>query len=167
MKRIIAAIAILAVVLSLTACNLKKKELSAEEFQSSVAAEEARRAQESLQAEIEYSQGVIKEGDKIGKTEKNKRIVVKIDVNYGTEYEVFVMNKKGVIDYKLLYQFFDDLENYNTIVKYKDTDSKKQVDHDEKARLIVYKFSDMVERTYDEVYNDYKSLEGDGYTIIE
>lgn len=168
MKKVIAVLVVAASLLSLTACKMKK-EMSNEEFQASLAADESKRVAESIKVEEEYSEGIAENVEEIGKTVKNKRLVLKTLSSTGYEYEVIVMDRKGNADYKLLYQFFDYIGNYNAIVEYKDEENKKQVKHDEKARMIVYRIDDIQEATFDELYESYKSETAKeyGYEVIE
>ena len=76
MEKVIAVLIVAASLLSLTACKMKK-EMSNEEFQASLAADESKRVAESIKVEEEYSEGIAENVEEIGKTVKNKRLVLK------------------------------------------------------------------------------------------
>ena len=168
MKKVIAVLVVAASLLSLTACKMKK-EMTNEEYQASLAANESKRVAESIKVEEEYSEGIAENVEEIGKTVKNKRLVLKVASPTGTEYEVIVMDKKGNADYELLYQFFDYIGNYNAIVDYKDEVNRKQIKHDAKARMIVYRIDNIREATFDELYEEFKSetAKNYGYEVVE
>ena len=77
MKKLISLIAVLATLVSLSACKMNK-ELTPEEKMSQYAAEESKMVAESIKAENDYIDGVNEYSDnEIGKTVKGKRIVVR------------------------------------------------------------------------------------------
>lgn len=170
MKKIIAIFAVLATLLSLSACKMKQKELTAEEIQESFAAEESRRVEESLQVERDYLEGIDEQVDEeIGKTKKGERLVVKATSITGTEYMVFECKKDGTVKKKLGYLFYDNIENYETILEQGGGSMRKIVDHNDKARMIVFSYTKLPERDFDGLYKTYSSETSAemGYTIIE
>ena len=168
MKKAVAIISIFAVLFSLSACKIKK-DLSAEEVAQSYAAEESKKIQESIKVEEDYSAGVAENANEIGKTVKNEKLVVEFDDVLGYEYHVFVMNKKGISKYKLIYRFYDSITNYEEILEQPDTKNSKIVEHNDAARMIVYKYTNIPERSFDELYKEYSSelTVKMGYKIIE
>lgn len=168
MKKLIALISVLAVALSLTAC--KTKELNPEEKQSKYAAEESEKVAASLQAENDYIDGVHDYSDnEIGKTEKGKKLVIKAESSLGYRYNVFNFNKKGAMTERLCYEFYDSIENYEVQSKIKDDRTRKLIDTDDEARMVVYKYEEVWEQSFDELYEAYSKTEVKdlGYTIIE
>lgn len=168
MKKITAILLATAALLSLTACKMKK-EMTDDEFQASLAAEESKKVAESIKVEEEYSEGIAENVEEIGKTVKNKKLVIKSMSSTGYEYEVIFMDKNGNTDYKLIYNFYDYIGNYEAIVKYEDEENRKQVKHDAKARMIVYRIDDIQQATFDELYESYKSETAKeyGYEVVE
>lgn len=169
MKKIIAVFAVFATLLSLAACK-PKRELTADEVQQSVAAEQSRRVEESLQVERDYLEGIDEQVDEeIGKTKKKERLVVKATSITGTEYMVFECKKDGTVKKKLGYLFYDNIENYETILEQGGGTMRKIVDHDDKARMIVFSYTRLPERDFDGLYKTYSSETSAemGFTIIE
>ncbi len=169
MKRIIAIFAVFATLLSLAACK-PKRELTADEIQQSREAEQSRRVEESLQVERDYLEGIDEQVDEeIGKTKKKERLVVKATSITGTEYMVFECKKDGTVKKKLGYLFYDNIENYETILEQGGGSLRKIVDHDDKARMIVFSYTKLPERDFDGLYKTYSSETSAemGFTIIE
>lgn len=165
MKKILALIAIAATLFSLSACKLGGKKMTAAERESS-------RVEESLKVEREYIEGVNETvEDEIGKTKKGERLVIKGSTALGYEYTVYVFDKKEKLKEEYSYQFFDLPVNYEATLEIKETGHGKQVDHDEKSRMVVYKKAskDLAEDTFDSLYEVYSNpqLTELGYTIIE
>ena len=168
MKKYIALIATFATLLSLAAC--KPKELSPIEKQSTYAAEESEKVAASLQAENDYIDGVHDYSDnEIGKTVKGKKLVIKAESSLGYKYNVFEFNKKGKMTKYLSYEFYDAINNYEVQSKIKEDRKRKLVDTDDKARMVVYKYNEVWEQTFDELYEAYSKPEINdlGYTIVE
>ncbi len=168
MKKLIAVIAVFAAVLSFSAC--KKINMTPEEKQSYYAAEESKRVAASIQAENDYIDGVNDYSDnEIGKTVKGERIVIKAESSLGYKYIVFEFNKKGKMTARYSYEFFDSIENYEVQSEIKSPGSKKLVKTDDEARMVVYKYDEVWEQTFDEVYEGYSKQEVNdlGYSIVE
>jgi hypothetical protein len=170
MKKLIALIAVLATLISLSACKMNK-ELTPEEKMSQYAAEESKMVAQSLQAENDYIDGVNEYSDnEIGKTVKKKRIVVRCESSFGYKYLVFSFNKSGEMTKYLSYEFYDVLDNYKVQKEIKKPyGSKKLIDTDDKARMVVYEYGELWSQTFDEVYANYSNPEINalGYTLVE
>ncbi len=164
MKKILALIAVAATLFSLSACKINGN-MTAEERESS-------RVEQSLKVEREYIEGVNETvDDEIGKTIKGKRLVIKGGTALGYEYTVFVFDKKEKLKDEYSYQFFDLSVNYEATLEIKETGHGKQIDHDKKSRMVVYKkdSKDLAEDTFDSLYKAYSNPQVIelGYTIIE
>lgn len=168
MKKAAAIAAIIAILLSLSACKVNK-ELTDDELRESLSNAESQRIAESQSVEVAYSEGVEENIDEVGKTVMNKRLVVKSSTSYGTECQVFIMDKKGNLDYCMVYRFFDSMSSYKTYRGYPNTDNEKQVKHDDKARMIVYKTQMQRETDFATLYDEYtgETAKSYGYTVIE
>lgn len=169
MKKIIAVFAVFAALLSLAACK-PKKELTDYEVQQSVAAEQSKRVEASLQVERDYLEGIDEQvDDKVGKTKKKERLVVKATSITGTEYIVFECKKDGTVKKKLGYLFFDNVENYKMLLENGGGSSRKIIDNDKKARMIVFSYNETIESNFDDLYKLYSSEKSaeKGYTVIE
>lgn len=167
MKKIIALIAIFAAVLSFSAC--KKVNMTPEEKQAYYAAEESKKVAASIQAENDYIDGVNEYSDnEIGKTVKGKKLVIKAESSLGYKYNVFEFNKKGNMTARYCYEFYDSIENYEVQSKIEDR-KRKLVDTDDEARMVVYKYNEVWEQTFDELYDAYSKPEviDLGYSIVE
>ncbi len=168
MKKFIALIVVLVTIISLSAC--KTKELSPEEKQSKYAAAESERVAASLQAENDYIDGVHEYSDnEIGKTIKGKKLVIRAESSLGYRYDVFEFNKKGKMTERLTYEFYDSIHNYEVQAEIKEDRKRKLIDTDDKARMVVYKYNEVWEQTFDEIYAAYSKPEINdlGYSIVE
>lgn len=169
MKRIIALLIVVASVLSITACSLNKKELTAEEKASSRAARESEIAAESSSVEAAIVDAKEEVLDKIGKTQKGKKIVLHdLSPSDGTErYREVYMDKNGFADYMITYNFYP-ANQYDLILSYGDRGNDKLIDHDDDLRLIVYKKSYdnyNVEITFDKLLESFRT--STAWDIIE
>ena len=160
MKRLLALFAALTLVLALTACHVKNeggKILSDEEILASQEAENSSQVAASLAVEsavAEEMKDYVK--DEIGKTEKNKQVVLTRTRDYLTEYWVFVMDRKGNSQYTMSYQFYDDA-HYAMVKRYGDRENEKLVKHDDDARLLVYKNTTIKDISYDDLIKNYEA----------
>lgn len=142
---------------------------SPEEFQSGIAHQQsiaASIAAEAEEAESERQEEVDKYVAKIGKTKKNSQLVVEMEVPdfIGREYWKFVFDKKGILKYKLTYNFYATEENYRAMVDAaKGHPSSKLYEKDDDMRMVVTKSTDFAELDYEEMY---KRFINNG-TIIE
>ncbi len=168
MKRIIAIIAVFATLLSFAACKVNMTE---EERQAKKQAELSEKQAASIKAEEDFSKGFAQEVDKLGKTIKGERLVVK-EPTYGIgEYLVFEFDRKENLKKRYSYKFFYDINLYEAAVENGDGTRRKLVEKDEKARMVIYEIeigeSDKV--SFDflyETYSDEASVEA-GYEVIE
>lgn len=169
MKKAAAILAIFAILFSFSACNLRKKELTEEQLRESLSNADEQRIAESQSVEVAYSEGVEKQVDEIGKTVKNKKLVVKFVTPNGTECDVFIMDKKGNLDYCMVYKFFNNASSYKTQLDYPDMDNEKQVKHDDESRMIVYKTTYLRECDFQTLYEEYTSETAvkNGYIVVE
>lgn len=161
MKKILALLAAFATLFSLSACKMNR-ELTPEE----IAEKESKAVAQSIKAEEAYQKGYEKTVDKLGKTEKGKRIVVQDPDNNGHEYWVYEFDKDEMLKNKYRYLFYDDLVDYEKYLKnFKDNDVDI-VDADKKSRLIIYEIhlGENPQYTYDYFYKILSLGKG---TIIE
>lgn len=168
MKKLIALIAVFAAVLSFSAC--KKINMTPEEKQAYYAEEESKKVAASIQAENDYIDGVNEFSEnEIGKTIKGKKLVIKAESSLGYKYNVFEFNKKGKMTNRLSYEFYDSIENYNVQSEIKDDRKRKLIDTDDAARMVVYKYNEVWEQTFDELYASYdkEEIKNLGYSIVE
>ncbi|MBQ6266452.1 MAG: hypothetical protein IJK64_01615 [Clostridia bacterium] len=168
LKRLLALFAALATVLALSACHVKNQGgeiLSDDEILASQEAVASSQEAASIAVEsavaVEMNDIVKKE---IGKTEKNKQVVLMRTRDYLTEYWVFIMDRKGVCQYTMSYQFYDDA-HYTLVKRYGDRENDKLVKHNDDARLLVYKNTTVKGFSYQECYDNY--VENQIWTIVK
>ncbi len=170
MKKIIAVLAILATVFSLSACK-KLGKMDAEERSQYIAEQESEMVEASLKAERDFVNGVNETiDDEIGKTQKGKRLVIEVKDPNSVQYFVFVFNRKQILDHQLTYMFLELPTNYYAMKNYdNDTKDKKLIKHDDASRMLVYKLIHDNEVTYDKLYEMYSKPERIkmGYSIVE
>ncbi|MBE6821253.1 MAG: hypothetical protein E7516_09425 [Ruminococcaceae bacterium] len=179
MKKIISVILAVAALLTLAACKVKPSEnketdpYSPDDFQAQVSQLQAER--ESEQAEQQKKQDKLNEEideyvAKIGKTKKGKELVLKVSVSRGKEYQKYVYNKKGEIDYRISYYFYDKMEDYTSrIAVAENTKDCKILEKDKKTMMVVVKYTDITSYPYDQLYETYCKPEviDLGYKIVE
>lgn len=160
MKRVIAVLVILASILSLAAC----KELTPEEKMSSIAAEESKNAVERSSQEAAIEVGKDNILDEIGKSKKDKKLVVVKYAENFTEYRVIVMDKNGFGDYMEKYIFYNQ-EQYRSAKNQESFGADKVVERDDDLRMIKFKREFDTDSTYENFYKTYESRST--WTIIE
>lgn len=171
MKKLIAVLSILATVLSLAACSVESGKTTAE-LVSEAEAEKSQLVESSIQAEVEYSEQVVKSVDKMGKTEKNKQLVIKRPYANGEHYQVFVLDRKGICKTVIDYYYYNSVELFeNNNQKQKEKTSRKKIDSDPASRMVAFEREyDVEERnTFDQLYEFFsdESFKEAGYIIIE
>lgn len=178
MKKITALLLIFAALFSFAACKVdtspdQTEPFAQDEFQSQLNAQQAERQSQieaSIQAQEEINEEIDEYIAKVGKTKKNKELVIKVDWVLGRKYQKFVFDKKGNTDYRLDYFFFDSEDNYEaTIQEAKDNENKKVVEKDKDMKMVVVKETKIVESTFEELYDAYTRQEfiDLGYTVVE
>lgn len=171
MKKIIAILAAFATALSLASCSVDNDKTAADY----IAEQEAEYSQliESLtQAEIERSEKMVKNIEDLGKTQKNKQIVVRVPYANGEHYQIFVFNRKGICEKVRDYYFYETDEMFErNNEKQKENVNKKKIDSDKTARMVAFeKDYDVEERNqFDQIYELYSGEEpkARGYEVIE
>ncbi len=171
MKKIIAIISIFAAVISFASCSIKNDKTTAE-LVSEQDAEYSQLLESITQAEIERSEKMVKNIDDLGKTEKNKQIVVKVASANSEHYQVFIFNRKGICQKVRDYYFYESVELFEVAnEKQKETGRKKKIDSDKTARMIVLESDyDIEERNqFDQILELYKNEESkaQGFEVIE
>ncbi len=102
----------------------------------------------------------------LGKSEKNKKLVVKLVYGDHMEY-VAIYFKKNVFSYIMTYKYFDSESYYEMVKGYGDDGSDKLVETDDQLRCLVYKSTDRSKADYDFYYNLYSRRDPEICTIIE
>lgn len=171
MKKIISILAAVAAIISLASCSFSGGKTAAERV-SEVEAEMSQKIEQSIQEEIAVSEKLVKNVKDIGKTQKNKQLVVKVDYAHGEHYQVFVMTKKGICKKVIDYYFFNTAELFEqNNEKQKESTRQKKIDSDPEARMIAYESDYTIEERnqFDQLYELYSNEESkaQGFTVIE
>ncbi len=171
MKKIIAILAVFATAFTLASCSVKNDKTTAE-LVSEQEAEYQQLIESMSQAEAEVSENVIKNVEDIGKTQKNKQIVVKVASANSEHYQVFIFNRKGICQKIRDYYFYDTVDKFEIAdEKQKETSRKKKVDSDKDARMIVLESDYEVEERnqFDQILELYKNEDSkaQGFEVIE
>lgn len=157
MKKILAVIAAFATVISLASCKMESNKTTAERV-SEAEAERSQAIEASIQAETKRFEKIDENIDYIGKTEKNKQIVIErvgIDCQH---YQVYVFNRKGICNKLIDYYFYDSIEAFN--IRNEDSKEKtrqKKIKSDPEARMVAFESDyDVEERnTYEQLYDHF------------
>lgn len=156
MKKLIAALLIFAAVVSLASCSVRQKDLTYEERKASLEARESERAAESLKVESEIVEEMNNVEKEIGKTVDGKRIVIKGEYNDRTEYTVLEFDKKKNLDHTMIYMFFKEAANYESVKQIGDRGDDKLSKSDDEKRMLVFKNSKTDGSSYDDWYKTYE-----------
>ena len=171
MKKILAILAAFATALSLASCSVKTDKTTAE-LVSEQEAEYQQLIESLTQAELEVSENVIKNVKDIGKTVKNKQLVLKVDYANGERYQIYIFNRKGICEKVREYYFYNTAEIFEiNNEKQKEKTRKKKIDSDKSARMIAFESDyDIEERnTFDQLYEYYdnEASVAQGFVIIK
>ena len=166
MKKIMALLAATATILSLAACSFNR-ELTPEE----IAEKESKAIAQSIKAEEYYNEAHEETVDKLGKTEKGKRLVVQNPDSSGYEYDVYEFDKNQVLKKRLRYRFFGTATEYERMLANDKKNNKDIKEADKKSRLIIYNidFEEDPGLTYDFLYeiNSNEGSKAVGIKVIE
>lgn len=168
MKRIIAIISAVAALCSLASCAVTSN-MTPEEQLSYHHAKEQEAIEESMRIEEEIVEEIERVTDKIGKTEKNKKIVLEKYTETVTTKRVLYMDRKGKCEYSMTYEFYKTKDDYEFYLNAGDCGKYKLVDHDDKNRLLVYKNVEFlsVGQDFDVLYEGHKGATLNGFTLVE
>lgn len=167
MKKILAVLAVFSVLFSLASCKLSPQ-MSEEDLRESLTAEASKKVEESIKAQEEYEENVGDSIDEIGKTVKNKKLVIKVNTSLGKEYMVYHFGKDKKVDYRVDHFFYDSIENYEWRLNDK-ADGNKVIAHDESMKMVAVKLSNVPEDDFEYLYNTYtdEKIMKYGYEVIE
>lgn len=166
MKKILALLAAFATLVSLSACKMNR-ELTPEE----IAEKESKAVAQSIKAEEDYQAGHEKTVDKLGKTEKGKRLVVQEPEYNGYQYNVYEFDRKEILKKRYRYMFFDNPEEYSKKLENMKANKQDIVEANEGSRLIIYEIPCEKDPnvTFDVVYDFYttEGAKAAGSVVIE
>lgn len=178
MKKIIALLLAVTALLSFASCKVEPTAqvtdpVSPDDFQAQVNAQQSERQSQieaSIKAQEEIQEEIDKYIAKVGKTKKNKELVMEIKFPLGRKFQKYVFDRKGNTSYRLDYFFFDSKENYEaTVQQAKDDKNSSVVEKDKDMKMVVVKETKIVESTFKELYESFSRQEfiDLGYTVIE
>lgn len=153
MKKIVAALMLCAIAVSLSACH-SKSNMTDEEYSKYVAAEESKKVAESVEAEAKVSEGMAEVSDDVGKTIKGKKLVLYKDDGYSKVYRVIMMDKDGNGDYMINYYFAPDRDGYNKLLE-SGKEDKNIYKKDAASRMVAFKGDDVVNQPFQDFYDGY------------
>lgn len=179
MKKIIALMLVLAAMLSLAACKVNPSDSETESYSpdafrsqlDAAQAEQSEKAAQSVAAASEVQKEIDEYIAEVGKTEPKKKLVIEVvDWANGRKYYEFEFDKKGNFKSRIIYFFFDTLENYNATVEIEgDKEGRRVIDKDKDMKMVVVKDSDYDGSSFDEMYAAYsrEDVKDLGYRIVE
>lgn len=162
MKKLMALLLVSAVLLSFASCG--KKDMTAEEYSEYAAAEESKKVAESVKVEEAISEKKEDLYSKVGKTEKNKRVVVRSLKEQTTLYTVYEMGKDCKTKYIYFYNFAPDEKEYQALVETAKNEDK-YYDSDKKYRLVILRKEVNNGDEYDQLIEYFSN--NDDYELIK
>lgn len=163
MKKIALIIALISVILTFAACG-EKEESSPEQYSKYVAAEESRQVEESKKEAEKMSEKMEEVSDDIGKTVKNKKIVLYKEASRDTRYRVLYMDKDGNGDYTITYYFAKTSNDYQVLYNNAKADGNLYKS-DKKSKMVAVKSDNLMNLPFDDFYKNYAT--DLGWTMIE
>ncbi len=163
MKKAAILIALISLILTFAACG-EKEESSPEQYSKYVAAEESKQAEESKKEVERISEKMDEVSDDIGKTVKNKKVVLRQETSSDTRYRVLYMDKDGNGDYMVTYYFAKSNVDYQTL--YDNAKAEGNLyKFDKKSKMVAVKSDNLMNLPFDNFYENYA---GDlGWTLVE
>ena len=149
-------------------CSCQKMIITNEEDYSKYVEEsEAQSAKEASERQVKVDEDIAKLESELGKTVKNKQIVVRKQYSGLIIYEIVKFKNKKV-DYRLTYMYYDSDIDYKEQVGCGDKGNDKLIDNDDTLRCLVYK-NDKAnkEMTYDDNYALYDSMDHNIIQIVK
>lgn len=164
MKKYISIFIVFALLFSFSACG--KVYFDEEKYNSKVSEEESKSERESSEAESQIEADQSEVASEMGKSEKDKKLVLKF--TYGNHIELMeVVFKNGKVHHNIIYKYFDSDEYYKTILGYGDQGSDKIIGHDDKTRMIQYKNDNFEGTDYETMRSIYERRDPNICQIIE
>lgn len=167
MKKAISVLILLAIVFSLAACGEKRIYTSEEDYLSKVSEMREKEESSSKQFIEDVSQDQENLEQEVGKSEKNKQLILKYTYGGFTQYEISYFNKDGILDYRETYKYFHSDDYYKDIKEQGNIGNDKLIKTDDNIRLLVYKNKDLMEFSYDDLYKKAQNSAAEICEIIE
>ena len=166
MKKALSVLLLCFVLLGICSCQ-KKIYTDPEEYSKYLEESESKAAAESSKQQVKIDEDIAKLESELGKTEKNKQIVVRKEYSGLIIYEIVKFKNKKV-DYRLTYKYFEGETDYKDQVEYGDIQNDKLIDSDDTLRCVVYKNNKAnKEMTFDDVYALYDSMDHNIIQIVK
>ena len=166
MKKALSVLLLCFVILGICSCQ-KKIITDPDEYSKHVEKSESKAAEASSKQQVKIDEDIAKLESELGKTEKNKQIVVRKEYSGLIIYEIVKFKSKKV-DCRLTYKYFDSERDYKDELEIGDRGTDKLIDNDDALRCVVFKNEKAnKDMTYDEVYELYDSMDHDIIVIVE
>ena len=176
MKRIVAVISVFAILFALASC--KEKELTPEESLAALKASQSEnyaKYEASVAASLKQEENIIKDKqdtlEKLGKTEKNKKIVFISDGKYEDMkigYEIVSFDANGKYSSWKRYVYFSSTESFDRAVANASAQGNFVYESsDASLRVVVYRYTNnayLANEKYDDMLQRVKDF---GYTLVE
>ena len=166
MKRAIAAVFSLLIVMSVFAGCQKKIYFDPEKYEKAVSEENRKESEALSEQESKIDEDKAKLESEIGKCVKGEKLVIKIYAGEHTDYMVYNF-KKNKLDTLVTYKYYNSDFNYKLAKEDGDIGSDKLIDSNDKTRCLVFKDSGGVDLDYDYYYNMYSRRVSDTCEIVE
>lgn len=165
MKKAFAAAAALAAMILLVSCSGKDENKTTLTPEQEIASIESERATTEDLSELAAGRDAVM--DEIGKTVQNEKLVVCITRSNWYEYEVYRFKKNGMIDYKLIYYFYNTKHDYENGLQDIKTNFKDLQKKDKDLLLLVDKYKDCLQTDFADYYEFAKNMEDDRRVVVE
>ena len=165
MKKALSVLLLCFIILGICSCQ-KKIITDPDEYSKYVEKSESKAAEASSKQQVKIDEDIAKLESELGKTEKNKQIVVRSEYSGLIIYEVVIFKNKKA-DYKLTYRYYDSDEDFDQQVEFGDNGNDKLIDKDKSIRCLVYKNTDILDMDFDQFYDIYARKNSDISKIIE
>lgn len=163
MKKALSVLLLCFVLLGVCSCQ-KMIITNEEDYSKYVEESESQSAKEASERQVKVDEDIAKLESELGKTVKNKQIVVRKEYSGLIIYEIVKFKNKKV-DYRLTYKYFEGETDYKDQVEHGDIQNDKLIDSDDTLRCVVYKNNKAnKEMTFDDVYALYDSMD---HSIIQ
>lgn len=142
MKKIVAIISLLAVILTLAACKPDTSKQDPQEALSNVNVANSERVAASIQAETEIVEKMEEVGEELGKTQKNKQIIYTKDASNASSRFIITFNRRGVVDSVEVHKFYKAQSSYDVVLDMGDFNNMKIIESDDNLRYVAYKYTE-------------------------
>lgn len=163
--KFMALLLVFATLFTVTACK-KKVYFDEDEYNKQVSINESKSEKEQSERSSKIDEDMSQVEQSIGKTEKNKKIIVKLTYGEHTDYEEILFDKNGIAKEKNYYKYYNTEEMYKFSLEQGSKGNQKLVDHDDTLLMIKYTVKDFGGTDYDTLLDSYKRKDAEICDII-